>query len=32
MEYDRLTVSSKLQNVVDNTEPDDEEVKATIEG
>jgi hypothetical protein len=32
MEYDHLTVSPKLQNVVDNTEPDDEEANATIDG
>jgi hypothetical protein len=32
MEYDRLTVSPKLQNVVVNTEPDEEEANATIDG
>jgi hypothetical protein len=32
MEYDRLTVSPKSQNIVDNTEIDDEEVIATLDG
>jgi hypothetical protein len=32
MEYDRLTVDPKLQNVVDNTELDEEETNATLDG
>jgi hypothetical protein len=32
MEYDRLTVSPKSQNIVDNTEMDDEEAIATLDG
>jgi hypothetical protein len=32
MEYDRLTVSPKSQNIVDNTETDDEEAIATLDG
>jgi hypothetical protein len=32
MEYDRLTVSPKLQNVVENTVLDEEEANATIDG
>jgi hypothetical protein len=32
MEYDRLTVSPKLQNIVENTELDEEEAIATIDG
>jgi hypothetical protein len=32
MEYDRLKVTPKLQNIVDNTEPDEEEVIATMDG
>jgi hypothetical protein len=32
MEYDRLTVSPKLQNIVDNTDLDEEEANATIDG
>jgi hypothetical protein len=32
MEYDRLTVCPKLQNIVENTEPDKEEAIATMDG
>jgi hypothetical protein len=32
MEYDRLTVDPKLQNVVDDTDLDEEEVNATLDG
>jgi hypothetical protein len=32
MEYDRLKVSPKLQNVVDSTELDEEDVIATMDG
>jgi hypothetical protein len=32
MEYDRLTVSPKSQNIVDNIETDDEEAIATLDG
>jgi hypothetical protein len=32
MEYDRLTVDPKLQNIVDNTELDEEEANATLDG
>jgi hypothetical protein len=31
MEYDRLTVSPKLQNIVDTTDLDDEDANATID-
>jgi hypothetical protein len=32
MEYDRLTVSPKFQNIADSTELDEEEANATIDG
>jgi hypothetical protein len=32
MEYDRLTVDPKLQNVVDDTDLDEEEANATLDG
>jgi hypothetical protein len=32
MEYDRLTVSPKLQNVIVNTDLDEEEANATMDG
>jgi hypothetical protein len=32
MEFDRMTVGPKHQNVVDNTELDEEEANATIDG
>jgi hypothetical protein len=32
MEYDRLAVSPKSQNIVDNTKTDDEEAIATLDG
>jgi hypothetical protein len=32
MEYDRLTVSPKLQNIVEDTELDEEEAIATVDG
>jgi hypothetical protein len=32
MEYDRLTVSPKLQNIVENTELDEEEAIAIVDG
>jgi hypothetical protein len=32
MEYDRLTIDPKLRNVVDNTDLDEEEVNATLDG
>jgi hypothetical protein len=32
MEYDRLTVSPKSQNIVETTETDDEEAIATLDG
>jgi hypothetical protein len=32
MEYDRLTVCPKLQNIVENTEQDEEEAIATMDG
>jgi hypothetical protein len=32
MEYDRLTVCPKLQNIVENTELDEEEAIATMDG
>jgi hypothetical protein len=31
MEYDRLTVDPMLRNVVDITEPDEEEANATLD-